>query len=223
MVFTRTRTPEAEDVNRPGPARSNGHSGSGQVQATEADPAERKEESAGKPLLAVTGDHAAIEGDFKVADSLRIECEIGGTLEIGGKVVIGTNGRVQADVQTVDALILGAYEGNLVATGEVEIAASGRVTGNIRTDSLVINKGGFFNGTVEAITEEPDAPTESDGDAGGSETAPLAAVASGNGRASENGSGAHAEDAGEDASASEDESEDTAFLGRSAEAVAANV
>jgi cytoskeletal protein CcmA (bactofilin family) len=36
----------------------------------------------------------------------------------------------------------------MVATGNVEIAETGRVTGNIETDSLVISKGGFFNGNV---------------------------------------------------------------------------
>jgi cytoskeletal protein CcmA (bactofilin family) len=48
----------------------------------------------------------------------------------------------------VDAVIMGVYEGNMVATGNVEIAETGRVTGNIETDSLVISKGGFFNGNV---------------------------------------------------------------------------
>jgi cytoskeletal protein CcmA (bactofilin family) len=43
---------------------------------------------------------------------------------------------------------MGVYEGNMVATGNVEIAETGRVTGNIETDSLVISKGGFFNGNV---------------------------------------------------------------------------
>ena len=57
-------------------------------------------------------------------------------------------GVVNANVQTVDAVIQGAYEGNMVASGNVEITSTGRVVGNIETDSLVISKGGFFNGNV---------------------------------------------------------------------------
>lgn len=113
-------------------------------------------------LLTVTGDSAEIEGDFKIADSLHIECEIRGTLEVGGKVVIGEQGVVRADVHTVDALIMGTYEGNMTATGDVEIASTGRVIGNIETDSLVIEKGGFFNGNVEAI-EGDDSPARDAG------------------------------------------------------------
>ena len=109
------------------------------------------------PLLSVVGTSAKLEGKFDIADSIRIECEVGGELTVGNKLVIGEHGVVNADVRTVDAIIMGQYEGNLVATGNVEITASGRVNGNIQTDSLVINKGGFFNGNVVKIQGEPQA------------------------------------------------------------------
>ena len=99
-------------------------------------------------LLTIVGEHAKMEGKFDIADSIQIECEVGGELNVGGKLVIGERGVVNANVQTVDAVIMGVYEGNMVATGNVAIAETGRVTGNIETDSLVISKGGFFNGNV---------------------------------------------------------------------------
>lgn len=115
------------------------------------DPAEvRKDgnQSNSFSLLAVMGSDAKLEGKFDIADSIEIECEIGGELKVGGKLVIGKKGAVHADVQTVDAIIHGQYEGNIVATGSVEVTATGRVHGNIETNSLVISKGGFFNGNV---------------------------------------------------------------------------
>jgi cytoskeletal protein CcmA (bactofilin family) len=104
-------------------------------------------------LLTIVGDNAKLEGKFDIADSIQVECEIGGELNVGGKLVIGEKGVVRANVQTVDATIQGQYEGNMVATGNVEITATGRVSGNIETDSLVISKGGFFNGNVIKIKE----------------------------------------------------------------------
>jgi cytoskeletal protein CcmA (bactofilin family) len=104
-------------------------------------------------LLSVLGASAKLEGKFEISDSIHIECEVGGEMSVGGKLVIGQSGTVHADVRTVDAVIMGQYEGNLVATGDVEITATGRVTGNIETDSLVIAKGGFFNGNVVKIRE----------------------------------------------------------------------
>jgi cytoskeletal protein CcmA (bactofilin family) len=111
-------------------------------------------------LLTIVGDHAKMEGKFDIADSIQIECEVGGELNVGGKLVIGEKGVVNANVQTVDAVIMGVYEGNMVATGNVEIATTGRVSGNIRTDSLVISKGGFFNGNVVKIKDEGGNGTE---------------------------------------------------------------
>jgi cytoskeletal protein CcmA (bactofilin family) len=106
------------------------------------------------PLLTVVGDTAKMEGKFQIADSIQIECEVGGELLVGGKLVIGEKGVVNANVETVDAIILGQYDGNMTATGNVEIAATGRVSGNIKTDSLVISKGGCFRGNVAKINEE---------------------------------------------------------------------
>jgi cytoskeletal protein CcmA (bactofilin family) len=107
------------------------------------------------PLLTIVGDTAKMEGKFQIADSIQIECEVGGELRVGGKLVIGEKGVVNANVETVDAVILGHYDGNMTATGNVEIAATGRVSGNIKTDSLVITKGGCFKGNVAKINEEP--------------------------------------------------------------------
>jgi cytoskeletal protein CcmA (bactofilin family) len=113
----------------------------------------------GKPmsitLLTVVGEHARMEGKFDITESIQVECEVGGELNVGGKLVIGEKGVVNANVQTVDAIIMGHYEGNMIATGNVEIAETGRVSGNIQTDSLVISKGGFFNGNITKMNETP--------------------------------------------------------------------
>ena len=104
-------------------------------------------------LLTIVGDNARMEGKFDITDSIQIECEVGGEVNVGGKLVIGEKGVVNANVQTVDAIIMGHYEGNMIATGDVEITETGRVSGNIKTDSLVISKGGFFNGNVTKMNE----------------------------------------------------------------------
>src|SRR5438132_9419476 len=109
------------------------------------------------PLLTIAGDRAKVEGKFDISDSIQIECEVGGELNVAGRLVIGEKGIVSADVKTVDAVIMGQYEGNMVATGNVEITETGRVSGNIQTDSLVISKGGFFDGNVTKMNGQPSA------------------------------------------------------------------
>ncbi len=105
------------------------------------------------PLLTVMGNDAKLEGKFDIADSIEIECEVRGEMKVARKLVIGQRGTVRADVETVDAIIHGEYEGNMMATGSVEITPTGRVDGNIETDSLIISKGGLFNGNVAKLKE----------------------------------------------------------------------
>ena len=100
------------------------------------------------PVLTVFSGAAKLDGRFDIADSLQVDCELAGKLNVGGKLIIRAKGVVNADVYTVDVLITGRYNGNLVATGNVEVTKTGRVTGRIETDSLVIARGGVFNGSV---------------------------------------------------------------------------
>jgi cytoskeletal protein CcmA (bactofilin family) len=75
-------------------------------------------------------------------------------------LVIGNKGIVRANVNTVNALIQGIYEGNMVATGNVEITSTGRVSGDIETDSLVVSKGGIFNGNVSKLRQASEIAAE---------------------------------------------------------------
>jgi cytoskeletal protein CcmA (bactofilin family) len=93
--------------------------------------------AASSTLLAIVGQQSRVEGKFEIADSIQIECEVGGELAVGGRLVIGEHGVVTADVRTVAAVIKGRYDGSMVATGNVEITATGRVSGNTRPVHLV--------------------------------------------------------------------------------------
>ena len=107
------------------------------------------------PLFKVFGGDAKLDGRFEVAESIEIECELSGELIVGGQLVIGQHGVVNATTHTVDAIIEGCYEGTMVATGTVEILPTGRVDGSIETDSLVIAKGAVFNGNVVKRVPDP--------------------------------------------------------------------
>ncbi len=122
----------------------------------------KKQNGAGQkgPLLTVLGESARLEGKFTIQESIQIECEVAGEINVEGRLVIGNKGIVRADVNTVDALIRGHYEGKMVATGNVEITSTGRVSGNIETDSLIISKGALFKGTVSEIRHSPEIAAE---------------------------------------------------------------
>jgi cytoskeletal protein CcmA (bactofilin family) len=105
------------------------------------------------PILTVMGKDAKLEGKIETEGSIQIECEVSGEMKVRRKLVIAQSGSVRADVQTADVTIHGEYEGNMVATGSVEITPTGRVDGNIETNSIIISKGGMFNGNVAKLKE----------------------------------------------------------------------
>ena len=136
-------------------------------------PSESLNDGAPATLFTVVGSDAKLDGTFEVADSVQIECEVGGRLKVGKRLVIGEKGSVVADVETVDAVIHGEYRGNMVATGSVEIAATGRVVGTVETDSLVISKGGFFNGKTIKLKQSQAEGFLLSGDGPGREDTPV--------------------------------------------------
>src|SRR5680860_1894255 len=106
-----------------------------------------------KTLLTIKGNSAKIEGKLIISNSIEIDCEITGELNVDGKLIIQQSGHVNADVKTSDAIINGVYEGNMEASGNVQITETGKTSGNIKTDSLIIERGRIFAGNVERITE----------------------------------------------------------------------
>lgn len=106
-----------------------------------------------RTLLTIAGDSAVIEGKFKISKSIEIDCEVKGQLDVEGQLIIQRNGFVNADVKVIDAEVIGRYEGNMEASGNVEIKETGIVSGSIKTDSLIINKGGIFSGSITRISD----------------------------------------------------------------------
>lgn len=111
----------------------------------------KEEES--RTLLTIVGNKARIEGKLDVSQSIEIGCEVVGEVIVDGQMVIQKEGVVSADVTTIDARIIGKFEGNMKGSGKVEITETGIVDGNIKTDSLIINEGGVFSGKVTRITQ----------------------------------------------------------------------
>src|SRR5665811_2252640 len=75
-----------------------------------------------KTLLTIKGNSAKIEGKLIISNSIEIDCEITGELNVDGKLIIQKSGHVNADVKTSDAIINGVYEGNMEATGNVPVS-----------------------------------------------------------------------------------------------------
>ena len=85
----------------------------------------------------------------------RIDGELTGSVVAEGLLVLGPASRVQARVE-VDALVVGGLlEGDVDARDRVELEATGRVVGNVRSPRLRISEGGVLEGRCETPRQEP--------------------------------------------------------------------
>ena len=109
----------------------------------------RKEpEIKGSKTLTVIAEGVTIEGKVNSPGSTRIDGTVKGEVISDKEIVIGKEGKVNANVQTRNAVIAGSFSGEMNAAGEVEISSTGKFVGNLiqKEALLTIARGGLFKG-----------------------------------------------------------------------------
>jgi cytoskeletal protein CcmA (bactofilin family) len=106
------------------------------------------------PDVAIIERGVEMNGRLVVPQSLRVEGEFRGELEIGSSVYVSESGAVEAPIRARTVEIRGAVVGDIVASREVVIHATGRLHGNVETPSLVVARGATFNGQTRMYRPE---------------------------------------------------------------------
>jgi cytoskeletal protein CcmA (bactofilin family) len=97
-----------------------------------------------------------IKGEITGRDDLYIDGEVQGKIRLEqGKLTIGPNGRVTADVDAKEIVIRGQVKGNLNGRDRVEIGKTGRATGDVITQRILVEDGAEIHGHVEIKRAEP--------------------------------------------------------------------
>ena len=110
-------------------------------------------------MKTVLGETSKIEGEMEVNHGISINGYFKGKLKSSGKILVGKNGRIDADVEAEEIINAGFVDGDIVAKKKLVIHSEGEVDGSIRTSKLVLEKGGKINGKINMGAEEK---TESD-------------------------------------------------------------
>ncbi len=107
-------------------------------------------------------------GDLSFKKSLQINGYFEGEIVSGGFLVVGEGSVVKANIKAKTVILQGTVYGNIEATARLEIHATGKLYGNIRTAKLQIADGVVFEGTCEMIKgdgKKPDKETDDTGSA----------------------------------------------------------
>jgi cytoskeletal protein CcmA (bactofilin family) len=96
------------------------------------------------------GKSIVIRGEVKGAEDLTIDGRVEGTVQLGdNRLTIGPNANVAADLVARDVLVMGQVQGNILATGRVELRAGCLVEGDVRALRLAIEDNAGFHGKVD--------------------------------------------------------------------------
>ncbi len=100
--------------------------------------------------LARIGKTVVIRGELKGSEDLIVDGHLEGTITLSdSRLTIGPNANVAADLSAKDVLILGHVQGNIVATGRVELRAGCVVQGDVRALRLAVEDNAVFRGKVD--------------------------------------------------------------------------
>lgn len=109
------------------------------------------------------GKSVVICGEVRGSEDLIVDGRIEGTVTLTeSRLTIGPNASVQADLFAKDVLILGTVQGNIVASGRVELRAGCTVEGDIRALRLAVEDNAGFRGKVDltqGAVKAPEAPS----------------------------------------------------------------
>ncbi|MFH1293325.1 MAG: polymer-forming cytoskeletal protein [Pseudomonadota bacterium] len=94
----------------------------------------------------IIGHHAYFEGTISSKEGLRIDGSVKGNIQCEGSLVIGSAGKVAAEIVADNVLIAGEFTGNITAKDRLEITEKGKVNGDVTTVKFVMAPGVIFDG-----------------------------------------------------------------------------
>ena len=96
------------------------------------------------------GSSIQIKGELQGDEDLTIDGRVEGKIDLRDhNLTIGPNGKIKADLYARHIVIAGDVAGNAHAAERVEIAPSGRLTGDIVSPRITIADGAHFKGSVD--------------------------------------------------------------------------
>ncbi len=100
----------------------------------------------------LVGKHSKIVGDILYTGGVHIEGEVEGNLmaeEVEkGFVVISETGLVKGEIRGPTVIVYGTVNGDVYATGTIELAATAKITGSVYYNLLEMTTGAEVNGNL---------------------------------------------------------------------------
>jgi len=103
-------------------------------------------------LSGFVGGGTVVTGEANFKAMMRVDGHLSGRVSSSsGTLIVGANGKVDANIEVAVAVIHGTINGDIIATQRLELGRAARVNGNIQTPSLIIEQGAMFEGSCKMV------------------------------------------------------------------------
>jgi cytoskeletal protein CcmA (bactofilin family) len=92
------------------------------------------------------------DGDFMINGEIDGDCDLIGT------VTLARNGLWRGTIKADNVIIAGHVEGDIIASGRVEVTDTARITGTVTGDAIAVAEGAVVEGVMKTTSQ--DVPTE---------------------------------------------------------------
>lgn len=132
-------------------------------------------------VVAAIGKSVQIRGELQGSEDLLVDGMVDGTVALqDSRLTIGPNAKVKANVSARDIVVMGSIQGNLQASGRIELRSGCQVVGDLKAGRLSIEENASFSGKVDLLTaEKPASASATPAAAVSGTSAPVVAAAAG--------------------------------------------
>ncbi len=103
-------------------------------------------------LSGFVGNGTVLTGETNFQAMLRVDGHLTGKVSSeNGTLIIGSTGRVDANISVAAALINGTVNGDVIATEKIELGRTARIAGNIQTPRMTMDEGAIVEGGISMI------------------------------------------------------------------------
>lgn len=103
-------------------------------------------------LSGFVGGGTVVTGEANFKAMMRVDGHLSGRVNsTSGTLIVGANGKVDANIEVAIAIIHGTVNGDIIATQRLELGRAAKLNGNIQTASLMIEPGALFEGSCKMI------------------------------------------------------------------------
>ena len=86
-----------------------------------------------------------VEGQIHAGSDIRIDGELKGSLKCKGRVIIGPDGKIDGDIDCLNAIIEGSFTGNIKVSETLTVKETAKIEGDVNTSKLLVQPGAVFN------------------------------------------------------------------------------